>query len=242
MKGTQISLPGEMDLPLRMGDLEEQAYSRGFRCVAGLDEVGRGPLAGPVVAAAVVLPRGFSDAGIKDSKVLTFKQRASLAPCIQEKALAWAIGVVEAAEIDRINILNASLLAMGRAIQNIRPLPDYLIIDGNHKIPVDYLMTGGFSHQAVPFQKPLPKGDRLCLSVAAASIIAKTTRDEMMMAYDRLYPEYGFASHKGYGSRSHLSALNRHGPLPIHRKSFKPVREICVSFSAVELTRPFRRP
>ncbi len=242
MKGTQISLPGEINLPLRMGDLEEQAYSRGFRCVAGLDEVGRGPLAGPVVAAAVVLPRGFSHAEIKDSKMLPPKQRALLAPYIQEKALAWGIGVVDAEEIDRINILNASLLAMGHAIRQIRPPPDYLIIDGRHNIPAEYLTTDGYSSLAVPFQKPLPKGDRLCLSVAAASIIAKTARDEMMMAYDRLYPEYGFANHKGYGSPSHLSALNRHGPLPIHRKSFKPVREIFMSFSAAGSSRLFRKP
>lgn len=206
---------------MNAGALEEEGYGRGFKYVAGLDEVGRGPWAGPVVAAAVVLPRGVSHPGIKDSKLLTARKREALAPWIKENAVAWGLGIVSVEEIDKINILQASLLAMSLALREIRPLPDYLLIDGNHKIPVEFLSDP----HALPFQRAIKKGDRLSVSIAAASIVAKVARDRIMVEYDRLYPEYGFGQHKGYGCAMHLAALSRYGPSPIHRRSFRPVRE-----------------
>lgn len=212
---------------------EEDAYASGFGCIAGLDEVGRGPLAGPVVAAAVVLPRGLSHPGIKDSKLLTPKRREALAFWIKEKVLDWGLGMVEAGEIDRINIFQASLLAMGRALRRLKLVPDCLLIDGSHKIPLGYLKEEGTGRldgwvagrpRLFPQQRTIKKGDRLCLSIAAASIVAKVARDQMMLEYDRLYPQYGFGQHKGYGSPSHLAVLRRLGPTPIHRRSFAPVR------------------
>ncbi|MEK6601771.1 MAG: ribonuclease HII [Candidatus Binatota bacterium] len=252
---------------LEAGRFEEEGYARGFKYVAGLDEVGRGPWAGPVVAAAVILPREFLVSGfalgttrsfdglridpeqgrrvetrdskleIKDSKLLTARKREQLAPLIKEKALAWGLGVVGPEEIDRINILNASLLAMAMAFKQIQPLPDCLLIDGPHEIPRSFLVdsliryskdeyTGNeYTNNALPFQRAIKKGDRLSISIAAASIVAKVARDQMMVEYDRLYPEYGFGRHKGYGSPAHWAALNRYGPSPIHRRSFRPVRE-----------------
>lgn len=220
--------------------LEEEGYARGFKCIAGLDEVGRGPWAGPVVAAAVILPRGLTHPEIKDSKLLTARKREALGPWIKERAVAWGLGMVGPEEIDRINILNASLLAMSVAFKQLRPLPDYLLIDGIHKIPWDFLrrvqkvqdvqsdlndLNDFKPFEQMPYQRAIKKGDRLSISIAAASIVAKVARDQMMMGYDRLYPEYGFGQHKGYGSPTHLAALIRFGPSPIHRRSFRPVRE-----------------
>jgi len=225
---------------MNAGALEEEGYGRGFKCVAGLDEVGRGPWAGPVVAAAVVLPRGVSHPGIKDSKLLSAKKREALAPWIKENAVAWGLGIVSVEEIDKINILQASLLAMSLALREIRPLPDYLLIDGPHEIPVEYLKTGAEDRgwrmedrssifdprsSVLPHQRAIKKGDRLSVSIAAASIVAKVARDQLMVEYDRLYPGYGFGQHKGYGCPVHLAALSRYGPSPIHRRSFRPVRE-----------------
>lgn len=232
-----------------MGGLEEEGYASGFARIAGLDEVGRGPLAGPVVAAAVVFPRGVSHSEIKDSKLLTPHKRERLAPWIREHAAAWAVGVVGPGEIDRINILNASLLAMAYAIKQLEPMPDYLLIDGSHQIPLEFLVEGNrheaqpradqppaetvLTPHAFPHQRAIIRGDQLCLSIAAASILAKVARDRMMADYDEIYPQYGFAQHKGYGSPSHLAALRDHGPSPIHRRSFRPVRELAVSREAV---------
>jgi len=238
MKGRQIDSMGEMELNSLPGEMEEEGYSRGFQCVAGLDEVGRGPLAGPVMAAAVILPRGLVHPEIKDSKLLTARKREVLAFWVKEKALAWGVGSAQPEEIDRINILQASLLAMARALQQLVMAPDYLLIDGIHEIPqsllVDSLIRDS-SHgnsknenaiNDVPFQRTVKHGDRLCQSIAAASIVAKVDRDRLMTDYyDLRYPEYGFAGHKGYGSAAHLSAIRRYGPSPIHRKSFRPVRE-----------------
>ncbi|MBI2351934.1 MAG: ribonuclease HII [Deltaproteobacteria bacterium] len=242
---------------MNAGALEEEGYGRGFKCVAGLDEVGRGPWAGPVVAAAVILPREFLVSGfalqvnskletrdskleIKDSKLLTARKREALAPWIKENAVAWGLGIVSVEEIDKINILQASLLAMSLALREIRPLPDYLLIDGPHKIPLDFLrrvqkvqdvqndlndLNSFKPFEQMPYQRAIKKGDRLSVSIAAASIVAKVARDRMMVEYDRLYPEYGFGQHKGYGCATHLAALSRYGPSPIHRRSFKPVRE-----------------
>jgi ribonuclease HII len=222
---------------LGVGGFEEEGYSRGFKCIAGLDEVGRGPLAGPVLAGAVVLPRGVTHPDINDSKLLRSKKREELAAWIKQNALAWGVGVVDSEKIDRMNILRASLLAMAYAVRQLDLIPDYLLIDGPHKIPLDFLGNvqkvqdvqndlNDFKRvELVPFQRAIKKGDQLCLSIAAASIVAKVTRDHMMMEYDRLYPEYGFGQNKGYGSPSHLAALDRYGPTPIHRRSFKPVRQ-----------------
>ena len=216
--------------------IEQEVYAQGFHCIAGLDEVGRGPLAGPVVAAAVVFPRGFTHSGINDSKLLTPKQREKLMPIIKASALSWGVGIVEVEEIDRVNILIASLMAMVAAYRALRPAPDYLLIDGNQPIPPRLFQAQDEPAAALPQQKTVIKGDRLCLSIAAASILAKVARDEMMVDLDGKYPEYGFAGHKGYGSAAHLEALRRFGPSPIHRRSFRPVREVC----AGDLTVPRR--
>lgn len=216
------------------GRFEEEGYDRGFKCVAGLDEVGRGPWAGPVVAAAVVIPRGLTHPEIKDSKLLTAGKREELAGWIKEKAVSWGLGIVGPEEIDRINILQASLLAMAQALRELQPVPDYLLIDGPHEIPLEYLKDevgrvkdegGGGFISAFPVQRAIKKGDQLSISIAAASIVAKMARDRMMVDYDKLYPEYGFGRHKGYGSSVHLAALSRYGVSPIHRRSFRPVRE-----------------
>jgi ribonuclease HII len=228
MGRTQLPLSEElMQLPPR-GAIEEETYALGFRCIAGLDEVGRGPLAGPVVAAAVVLPRGFSHPDIKDSKLLTAGQRERLVPLIEQSAVSWGLGVVDVEDIDRINILKASLLAMGKALRVLQATPDCLLIDGKQKIPSEFFPEKRTAVKLRPQQRTIIKGDQLCFSIAAASILAKVARDAMMVELDKNYPEYGFASHKGYACVAHLEALRRFGPSPVHRKSFKPVRDICV--------------
>ena len=204
---------------------ETDALSRGFRHIAGVDEAGRGPLAGPVVAAAVVFDPGSFNPDIRDSKLLSPKKRESLAEWIKERAASWAVGVADPREIDDLNILRASLLAMARAVRGLMVTPDYLMIDGPHGIPAASLVGDGGPWTVAPAQRTVKGGDRLCFSIAAASIIAKVARDRMMVELDALYPEYGFASHKGYRSRRHSAALDRHGPCPVHRRSFKPVRE-----------------
>ena len=195
---------------------ESEARKSGYSLIAGIDEAGRGPLAGPVVSAAVVLPENACLDGVNDSKKLTPKKREELFPGIRAAALAVGVGIVRAETIDRINILQAALLSMARAVENLAVKPDYLLIDGPFPIPLD-----------LP-QNALPKGDSLSISIAAASIIAKVTRDRMMAAYDEAYPEYGFSKHKGYPTRAHREAIRRWGCSPIHRKSFKGVREHIV--------------
>ena len=228
MKSKQFALSAEFIRLPSPGAIEEQTYAHGFKCVAGLDEVGRGPLAGPVVAAAVVLPRGFSNGDIKDSKLLSPAQRERLVPVIKENAVCWGIGVVPVEEIDRLNILKASLLAMAKAFRALRPAPDCLLIDGKQAIPAEFFRLKRISTKLRPQQRTIVKGDQLCFSIAAASILAKVARDAMMVDLDKSYPEYGFADHKGYTCSAHLEALRRFGPSPIHRRSFKPVREACV--------------
>ena len=208
---------------------EADAAAQGFNAVAGVDEVGRGPLAGPVVAAAVILPRAFTHPEIKDSKLLSAKQREKLAPIIQQTAVSWALGIVDVEGIDRLNILRASLTAMAQALQGLSSQADLALIDGNQKIPVEILAGCGSNEDRPIYQKTIVKGDQLCLSIAAASIIAKVARDQIMVDFDKQYPDYGFAGHKGYGSAAHLAALRRYGPTPIHRRSFKPVRDLLVS-------------
>jgi ribonuclease HII len=228
MRDKQIPLSDRLVIETRQGALEDEAYSRGVANIAGLDEVGRGPLAGPVVAAAVILPRGFVHPGIKDSKLLSASQREKLAPIIKQNAVSWSLGIVEAEEIDRINIFNASFVAMAKALQCLTPAPDQILVDGKQMIPPEMFPTNKTFGAALPRQKSVIKGDRLCLVIAAASIVAKVTRDEIMVQLDQSYPEYGFAVHKGYASPSHLDALRRLGPSPVHRRSFQPVRDACV--------------
>ncbi len=192
---------------------EEQALLNGYRSVAGIDEAGRGPLAGPVVAAAVILPSEFELPGLTDSKALSEKKRELLFPEIRKQATAVGIGVASAEEIDQINILQATLLAMQRAVSRLKVAPDHLLIDGITPLPVAIT------------QQTLKKGDSRSLSIAAASVIAKVVRDRIMVTYDKVYPEYAFAKHKGYGTREHLQAIATCGPCSQHRKSFGGVRE-----------------
>ncbi|MGB5346884.1 MAG: ribonuclease HII [Woeseia sp.] len=187
-----------------------------WRKVAGVDEAGRGPLAGPVVAAAVILDPARPIAGLADSKKLSAPRRASLAECIRRDACAWAIGWADAEEIDRLNILVASHLAMRRAIAGLRLYPDHVEIDGNRLPDLQFLsrrLTG----------TAIIGGDAKVAAISAASILAKVARDHTMVVFDRLYPEYGFAQHKGYPTRAHRDSLSRHGPCPQHRRSFRPL-------------------
>jgi ribonuclease HII len=241
MDSKQFTLSEDFDQPIPQGAIERQSYSRGFKCIAGLDEAGRGPLAGPVVAAAVVLPRGFTHSEIKDSKLLTAEQREKLLPTIRESALCWGVGVVEVEEIDRINILRASLLAMVKAFRALRPVPDCLLIDGNQMIPAELFQFNAVLKQ-LPQQKTIIKGDQRCVSIAAASILAKVARDTIMIELHKTYPEYGFAHHKGYSCVAHMEALRRFGPSPIHRRSFKPVRAMCTVDLETDLALPFVNP
>ncbi|MDI6792552.1 MAG: ribonuclease HII [bacterium] len=195
-------------------EYEESVRRQGYRLIAGVDEAGRGPLAGPVVAAAVVLPANPDLPTVNDSKKLTPKQRGLAYQKILEVASDWAIGVVNEGRIDRINILQATYEAMREAIVNLKTSPEFILVDGR-AIP-------GLT---IP-QRPLVDGDRLSLSIAAASVIAKVIRDQIMMDYDREYPEYGFARHKGYGTKAHREAIAKLGPCKIHRRSFAPIREI----------------
>lgn len=190
---------------------EARARANGFFAPAGVDEAGRGPLAGPVVAAAVILPEGYDHPAIRDSKALSPKARERAFSIIVADAVAFAIAEASPQEIDTINILQASLLAMRRAVERLSVVPDFLYVDGTFPVPFD-----------LP-QQPLVKGDARCRSVAAASILAKVTRDASMCAFDRLYPGYGFAAHKGYPTRDHYAAIGRLGPCPIHRRTFRGV-------------------
>jgi ribonuclease HII len=192
---------------------EHRAARSGRRRIAGVDEAGRGPLAGPVVAAAVVLPPAFHDPRITDSKKLSPARRECLYDAIYHGALSVGIGIVDSGEIDRINILQASLLAMRMAVQNLAPRPDHLLIDGT--FPTGLELS----------QEPIPKGDALSISIAAASIIAKVTRDRLMDIYHLHYPHFGFIRHKGYPTREHQAAIQAFGCSPIHRKTFRGVRE-----------------
>jgi len=191
---------------------ERVARASGHVRVAGLDEAGRGPLAGPVVAAAVVLPEGLLIPGVTDSKKLTERQRDRLFPLIIEAAAAYGIGIVDERTIDRVNILEASIIAMERALQMITPPPDYLLIDGNFILP----------RIALP-QQPVVKGDCRSHSIAAASILAKVTRDRLMLELHERFPQYNFRKHKGYGTQEHLALLREHGPCEAHRRTFAPV-------------------
>ncbi len=193
---------------------ETELWAQGHTHIAGVDEAGRGPLAGPVVAAAAILPQGWKLEGLDDSKKIADEaRRDELAEAIKRGAVAWAVGVAEAEEIDRLNIRRASLLAMHRALQALGIQPDYVLLDA-FTIPECTLP-----------QRGIIKGDALSLSIAAASVLAKTTRDRHMRELDVRFPGYGLAEHKGYGTASHLQAIREKGVLAIHRRSFAPVRE-----------------
>lgn len=189
-------------------EFERILQGQGYHMIAGTDEAGRGPLAGPVVAAAAIMNLQDLIEGVDDSKKISAKKRARLLECIQSQAIAFGVGIVDHEEIDRINILNAARLAMGNAVKAMDITPDYLLADAMKDIDV-----------SCP-QQSIIKGDLRSYSIAAASIIAKETRDAIMVEMDQLYPQYGFAQHKGYGTKQHREALLKYGPCPIHRRSF----------------------
>ena len=191
-----------------MWQIEQECFDQGFQVICGVDEAGRGPLAGPVCAAAVIMPANLEIPGLNDSKKLTDKRRRELFPIIKEQAIAYGIGLASHEEIDEINILQATYLAMERAIAQLSVKPDMALIDGNRAkdfgIPV----------------RTVVKGDSLSASIAAASILAKVTRDDLMLEAAQAYPQYQFDVHKGYGTKAHYAALTEHGPSPIHRMTF----------------------
>ena len=191
-----------------MWEIEDENYAEGFHVICGVDEAGRGPLAGPVCAAAVILPPHIRIPGLNDSKKLSDKKRRELFPVICEQALAYGIGMATEQEIDEINILQATFLAMQRAMDGLQVRPDLALIDGNRQkdfgLPV----------------KTVVKGDSLSANIAAASVLAKVTRDDLMIRQATEFPEYGFEIHKGYGTKAHYAALEQYGPSPIHRMTF----------------------
>lgn len=192
---------------------EKMARAKGFSFIAGIDEAGRGPLAGPVVAAAVIFPERVAIDHLDDSKKLSPKRREVLFGTIYDHAVSVGIGIVDPTEIDRINILQATLFSMAMAVDNLYPPPDYLLVDGTIAI-----------ESALP-QLCVKHGDGRCLSIAAASIVAKVTRDRIMTRYDEEFPEYGFGKHKGYGTKAHCEAIRTFGCCRIHRKTFRRVKE-----------------
>ena len=192
---------------------ENSAYEQGYQTIVGLDEAGRGPMAGPLVVGAVIFPRGFYMEEINDSKKLTEKKREALYGLIIENALAYQIEVIDVEEVDCLNVYQASKTGMLRAIEHLSVKPDYALSDA---MP----LGESIDHQAIV------KGDALSMSIGAASILAKVTRDRIMKDYDKIYPEYGFAKHKGYPTKQHKEALKTYGATPIHRRSFQPVQEV----------------
>ena len=187
---------------------EQEFYEKGYKVICGIDEAGRGPLCGPVVAAACILPDGLYIEGLNDSKKLTEKKREKLFDIIKESAIAYCIAEASVEEIDELNILEADLLAMRRAIDGLGVKPDLALIDGN--------IARDFQIDAVP----VIKGDSISMNIAAASVLAKVTRDRACIELDREFPEYGIAKHKGYGTKTHMDALRKFGPSKIHRKQF----------------------
>ncbi len=204
-----------------MNTYEKIARKDGYRLIAGVDEVGRGPLAGPVVAAAVVLPPDYINSDIKDSKKLTAAKRERLFSIIEKDSLAVGMRVVDVDVIDRVNILQASLQAMRDSVLELSVSPDFILVDGVHRVPI------------ITPQKPLIKGDNLSISIAAASIMAKVTRDHIMEIYHRQFPHYNFLKNKGYGTKEHLDAIRKFGICKIHRKSFhvKNLNQVSFEFN-----------
>ena len=188
--------------------LENEIYAEGFSLICGVDEAGRGPLAGPVCAAAVILPRGLEIDGLNDSKKLTEKKREALYDPIREQSIAYGIAFATVEEIEELNILNATFLAMNRAIEQLNPVPELALIDGNRSTGIRFP------------SRCVVKGDARCADIAAASVLAKVTHDRYMLEMAGKYPEYHFEQHKGYGTKLHYDALREYGPSPIHRMSF----------------------
>ncbi len=198
----------DIDRYEEMAKMEDRLRGEGFHHIAGVDEAGRGPLAGPVVAAACILPEGETFYGLNDSKKMTEKRREALYYEIRERALAWSVAMVTNLEIDRVNILEATKEAMKQALRSLREKPDVALIDAVVLTGLDFPVIAE------------TRGDARCNAIAAASVLAKVTRDQMMKNWDAVYPAYGFASHKGYGTKEHMEAIRHHGPCPIHRMSF----------------------
>jgi ribonuclease HII len=197
------------------GILEQELRARGFRFIAGADEVGRGSLFGAVVAAAVILSPDAPVRGLNDSKQIEPERREVLAGRIRERAVAWAVAAIDAAAIDRVNIYQASRLAMKSAVQQLVPAADFVLVDA---VPLDLPLP----------QQPLIQGDERCHAIAAASIVAKVYRDQMMREWDKFYHEYGLLNHKGYQTPEHMAAIRAYGPTPMHRLSFEPVRRYAL--------------
>ncbi len=212
MKSPKASAKIDRPFPTLMLELEARAAWNGHVC--GVDEAGRGPWAGPVSAAAVILNPDDLPPGIDDSKALTEKRRAALEPEIKARALAWGVGFASVEEIDELNILHATGLAMRRAVEALAHPPVHALVDGNYRFTLPCAVT------------PVVKGDSRSLSIAAASILAKTARDRLMIEMDAVYPGYGFASHKGYNAPIHQQALNTLGPCPAHRRSWAPIKAL----------------
>ena len=212
MKPPKAAPKIDRPFPTLMLELEARAAWNGHVC--GVDEAGRGPWAGPVSAAAVILNPDDLPPGIDDSKALTEKRRAALEPEIKARALAWGVGFASVEEIDELNILHATGLAMRRAVEALAHPPVHALVDGNYRFKLPCAVT------------PVVKGDSLSLSIAAASILAKTARDRLMIEMDAVYPGYGFASHKGYNAPIHQQALNTLGPCPAHRRSWAPIKAL----------------
>ena len=211
------AIQAELDEELRLEQMlryEKELYKAGYQAIAGIDEVGRGPLAGPVVAAVVILPPGCKIKGLNDSKKIPKKKHQEIYQAVLDKALAVGIGLMDSEIIDQVNIYEATKLAMKEALSKLSHKPDYLLIDAM-KLGVE-----------IP-QESIIKGDANSLSIAAASIVAKVTRDKLMADYDKEYPGYDFAQNAGYGTKSHLQGLERNGVTPIHRKTFEPVKSMC---------------
>jgi len=204
-----------------LANLEKTLIEKGYKSICGVDEVGRGPLAGPVVAAAVIIPIGMEIDGLDDSKKLTEAKRDELFEEIINREVPCAVGIIDNEEIDRMNILKASLVAMRKAVIELKATPDIVLVDGEYPIP----------NISIP-QLSIIDGDALCKSIAAASIVAKVTRDRIMDHFQKMYPSFSFSHHKGYSTAAHLKELKIHGPCDIHRKSFRPVAELVAEFSA----------
>jgi len=214
----------ELQRLFKLTSYEQEARSQGFNAIAGIDEAGRGPLAGPVVAAACIIPEGIYFREINDSKQLTPEQREQLfAELTSHPQVSFAVGSSSHTLIDRVNIYQATILAMLQAVAALPNVPDYILVDGLN-----------LPHPAIPCLKII-KGDTLSQSIAAASIIAKVTRDRLMHEYDAQWPQYGFKQHKGYATPCHLEAIERHGPCPLHRQSFEPIKSLK---SDLQLTLP----
>ncbi len=194
---------------IELKKIENEIYKTGVRTICGIDEAGRGPLAGPVVVAAVIMPKDSFIEGVNDSKKVSEKKREALYEQITDEAIAWGVGIIDQKEIDEINILNATKKGLTTAIKELKVKPDRIIVDALDKI--DTL--------GIPYT-PIIKGDAKCYSIAAASIIAKVTRDRIMRQWDEIYPMYGFEKHKGYGTAMHMQAIREYGLCPLHRRSF----------------------